>query len=147
MPELPDVTVYVEALERRITGHRLEDIRLSSPFVLRTVAPPLAEANGKRVVGVRRLGKRIVIALESEIFLVLHLMIAGRLRWLLPGAKPPARITLATFAFDDGALAFTEAGTRSAPRCTSPRARLRWRSLTGAASSSTTSMPPPSRRA
>jgi formamidopyrimidine-DNA glycosylase len=112
MPELPDVTVYVEALERRITGHRLEDIRLSSPFVLRTVAPPLAEANGKRVVGVRRLGKRIVIALESEIFLVLHLMIAGRLRWLSGGAKPPARITLATFAFDDGALAFTEAGTR-----------------------------------
>ena len=112
MPELPDVTVYVEALERRITGHRLEEIRLNSPFVLRTVVPPVAEAQGRRVTGVQRLGKRIVIALESEIFLVLHLMIAGRLRWLSGGAKPPARITLATFAFDNGVLAFTEAGTR-----------------------------------
>jgi formamidopyrimidine-DNA glycosylase len=112
MPELPDVTVYVEALERRIVGHRLEQIRLNSPFVLRTVTPALAEAHGRRVAGVRRLGKRIVIALEGEIFLVLHLMIAGRLRWLPGGAKPPARITLATFAFDDGVLAFTEAGTR-----------------------------------
>jgi formamidopyrimidine-DNA glycosylase len=112
MPELPDVTVYVEALERRLVGHRLEAIRLNSPFVLRTVAPALAEAHGRRVAGVRRLGKRIVIALEGEIFLVLHLMIAGRLRWLPGGTKPPARITLATFAFDDGVLAFTEAGTR-----------------------------------
>jgi len=112
MPELPDVTVYVEALERRIVGRRLAEIRLNSPFVLRTVAPLLAEAQGRRVIGVRRLGKRIVIALEGELFLVLHLMIAGRLRWLLPGAKPPARITLATFAFDNGVLAFTEAGTR-----------------------------------
>ena len=112
MPELPDVTVYVEALERRLIGQRLTEIRLSSPFVLRTVAPPLAEAQGRRVTGVRRLGKRIVIALEGELFLVLHLMIAGRLRWLLKGTKPPARITLATFAFDTGVLAFTEAGTR-----------------------------------
>ena len=112
MPELPDVTVYVEALERRIVGRRLAEIRLNSPFVLRTVAPPLAEAQGRRVIGVRRLGKRIVIVLEGELFLVLHMMIAGRLRWLLPGAKPPARITLATFAFDNGVLAFTEAGTR-----------------------------------
>ena len=112
MPELPDVAVYVEALERRIVGRRLGEIRLNSPFVLRTVAPPLAETQGRRVIGVRRLGKRIVIALEGERFLVLHLMIAGRLRWLLPGAKPPARITLATFAFDNGVLAFTEAGTR-----------------------------------
>jgi formamidopyrimidine-DNA glycosylase len=112
MPELPDVAVYVEALERRVIGHRLEEIRLNSPFVLRTVAPPLAEAHGRRVTGVRRLGKRIVIALEGEMFLVLHLMIAGRLRWLPKGTKPPARITLATFAFDTGVLAFTEAGTR-----------------------------------
>jgi formamidopyrimidine-DNA glycosylase len=112
MPELPDVTVYVEALERRVVGHRLEEIRLNSPFVLRTVAPPLGEVQGTRVAGVRRLGKRIVIALEGELFLVLHLMIAGRLRWLLAGVKPPARITLATFAFDNGVLAFTEAGTR-----------------------------------
>ena len=112
MPELPDVAVYVEALERRVVGHRLEEIRLSSPFVLRTVVPPIAAAQGRRVTGVRRLGKRIVIALEGEIFLVLHLMIAGRLRWLARGTKPPARITLATFAFDTGVLAFTEAGTR-----------------------------------
>jgi len=112
MPELPDVAVYVEALERRVVGHRLEEIRLSSPFVLRTVVPPVAAAQGQRVTGVRRLGKRIVVALENEIFLVLHLMIAGRLRWLARGTKPPARITLATFAFDTGMLAFTEAGTR-----------------------------------
>jgi formamidopyrimidine-DNA glycosylase len=112
MPELPDVTVYVEALERRVVGHRLAEIRLNSPFVLRTVAPPLGEAQGRLVAGVRRLGKRIVIALEGELFLVLHLMIAGRLRWLAEGAKPPARITLATFVFDSGVLAFTEAGTR-----------------------------------
>jgi formamidopyrimidine-DNA glycosylase len=112
MPELPDVTVYVEALERRAIGHRLEEIRLNSPFVLRTVVPPVAEAQGRRVTGVRRLGKRIVIALEGEIFLVLHLMIAGRLRWLARGTRPPARITLATFTFDTGVLAFTEAGTR-----------------------------------
>ena len=112
MPELPDVAVYVEALERRVVGHRLDEIRLSSPFVLRTVVPPVAAAQGQRVTGVRRLGKRIVVALENEIFLVLHLMIAGRLRWLARGTKPPARITLATFAFDTGMLAFTEAGTR-----------------------------------
>ena len=112
MPELPDVAVYVEALERRVIGHRLEEIRLNSPFVLRTVVPPIAEAQGRRVTGVRRLGKRIVIALEGELFLVLHLMIAGRLRWLPRGTKPPARITLAIFAFDTGVLAFTEAGTR-----------------------------------
>jgi formamidopyrimidine-DNA glycosylase len=112
MPELPDVAVYVEALERRVIGHRLQEIRLNSPFVLRTVVPSVAEAQGRRITGVRRLGKRIVIALEGEIFLVLHLMIAGRLRWLARGTKPPARITLATFAFDTGMLAFTEAGTR-----------------------------------
>ena len=111
MPELPDVVVYVEALERRIVGRRLEEIRLASPFVLRTAVPPIAEAQGRRVAGVRRLGKRIVIELDGELFLVLHLMIAGRLRWLVRGAKPPARITLATFAFDGGVLAFTEAGT------------------------------------
>jgi formamidopyrimidine-DNA glycosylase len=112
MPELPDVAVYVEALERRVIGHRLDEIRLNSPFVLRTVVPPVAEVQGRRVTGVRRLGKRIVIALEGEIFLVLHLMIAGRLRWLARGTRPPARITLATFTFDTGVLAFTEAGTR-----------------------------------
>jgi len=112
MPELPDVTVYVEALERRVIGRRLEQIRLASPFVLRTAVPAIAEAQGRCVTAVRRLGKRIVIELEGELFLVLHLMIAGRLRWLSPGTKPPGRITLVTFAFDTGVLVFTEAGTR-----------------------------------
>ena len=112
MPELPDVVVYVEALAQRIVGQRLEQIRLISPFVLRTALPPIADAAGRRAVAVRRLGKRIVIELEGELLLVLHLMIAGRLRWLPPGAKAPARITLAILAFDSGALVFTEAGTR-----------------------------------
>ena len=112
MPELPDVTVYCEALEERIGGEVLERVRLSSPFLLRTAVPPIGEAEGRRVVGVRRLGKRIVIALEGELYLVLHLMIAGRLRWLDPGTKPPGRITLAIFEFSSGRLAFTEAGTK-----------------------------------
>ena len=112
MPELPDVVVYVESLARRIVGQRLERVKLASPFVLRTVAPPLAEAEGRRVAAVRRLGKRIVLALEGQIYLVMHLMIAGRLRWLEGHAKPPARITLATFEFSTGTLAFTEAGSK-----------------------------------
>ena len=81
MPELPDITVYIEALERRIVGAALQDVRLVSPFLLRTVEPPLAAAAGRRVVGLRRLGKRIAIGLEDELWLVLHLMIAGRLHW------------------------------------------------------------------
>jgi len=112
MPELPDVTVYCEALEERIGGGVLERVRLSSPFLLRTAVPPIGEAEGRRIVGVRRLGKRIVIALEGELYLVLHLMIAGRLRWLDTGTKPPGRITLAIFEFSSGRLAFTEAGTK-----------------------------------
>src|SRR6266508_3599843 len=112
MPELPDVVVYVESLERRIVGERLDRVRLISPFVLRTVVPPLAAAEGRRVDAVRRLGKRIVISLEDELFLVLHLMIAGRLRWLERGNKLPARITLASFEFPNGTVAFTEAGSK-----------------------------------
>ncbi|MEP6998614.1 MAG: DNA-formamidopyrimidine glycosylase family protein, partial [Betaproteobacteria bacterium] len=112
MPELPDVAIYVEALERRIAGRRIEALRLTSPFVLRTAVPPIIDAVGRRVAGIRRVGKRIVIELEGELFLLLHLMIAGRLRWQQPATKPPARITLATFAFDTGVLVFTEAGTR-----------------------------------
>jgi len=112
VPELPDITVYVEHLERRIRSRELETIRLSSPFVLRTVVPPITEAEGRIVRGVARLGKRIVIELEDELYLVLHLMIAGRLRWLAPGAKLPGRITLAAFDFSVGRLAFTEAGTK-----------------------------------
>ena len=112
MPELPDVVVYVEALERRVIGQPLLHVRLANPFLLRTAVPPIASAEGKRVRGVRRLGKRIVLALEEELFLVLHLMIAGRLRWLEKGAKAPGRITLALFNFPAGTLAFTEAGTK-----------------------------------
>ena len=112
MPELPDIVVYVESLDRRIAGQRLDRVRLISPFVLRTVVPPLAAVEGWRVDAVRRLGKRIVICLEAELFLVLHLMIAGRLRWLERGQKLPARITLASFEFATGTVAFTEAGTK-----------------------------------
>jgi formamidopyrimidine-DNA glycosylase len=112
MPELPDVVVYVESVARRVVGRRLERIRLISAFVLRTAVPPIAAAESRQVDAVRRLGKRIVFVLEGEFFLIVHLMIAGRLRWLERGAKPPARITLALFEFADGTLAFTEAGTK-----------------------------------
>ncbi|TMH38218.1 MAG: formamidopyrimidine-DNA glycosylase [Betaproteobacteria bacterium] len=112
MPELPDVVVYVETLQRRIVGQTLERIRLVNPFVLRSAVPPIVEAQGKRVQEVRRLGKRIVIALEEELFLVIHLMIAGRLRWLDAVDKRAPRISLALFDFRRGTLAFTEAGTK-----------------------------------
>ena len=112
MPELPDVVVYIEALERRVIGRTLEHVRLLSPFILRTAVPPISSVEGKRVLRFRRVGKRIVLELEGELFLVLHLMVAGRLRWLSPGTRPPGRITLAVFEFADGSLAFTEAGTK-----------------------------------
>ncbi|MBL8516320.1 MAG: formamidopyrimidine-DNA glycosylase [Betaproteobacteria bacterium] len=112
MPELPDIVVYCESLEARIAGQVLANIRIVSPFLLRTFDPPLTAAHGKRVLGVRRLGKRIVLALEDDLHLVLHLMIAGRLRWLKPAAKPPGKITQAVFEFADGVLAFTEAGSK-----------------------------------
>jgi formamidopyrimidine-DNA glycosylase len=112
MPELPDVVVYIEALERRVIGRTLERVRLLSPFILRTAVPPITSVEGKRVLALRRVGKRIVLELEGELFLVLHLMVAGRLRWLSPGTRPPGRITLAVFEFADGSLAFTEAGTK-----------------------------------
>lgn len=109
MPELPDLTVYLESLEARIANRRLLRVRLLNPFVLRTALPPVQAAEGKAVKAVTRLGKRIVIELEGELYLVLHLMIAGRLRW---DGKPPKRITLALFEFDSGTLALTEAGTK-----------------------------------
>jgi formamidopyrimidine-DNA glycosylase len=112
MPELPDVVVYIEALERRVLGQTLNAVRLVSPFVLRTAVPPISSAAGKRIRNVRRIGKRIVLELEDELFLVLHLMIAGRLRWLVPPAKPPGRITLAVLELENGWLVFTEAGTK-----------------------------------
>jgi len=112
MPELPDVTIYIEALEARVLGKRLERVKLMNPFILRTAVPPISSAEGKRVTGMRRIGKRIVFVLEGPLYLVLHLMIAGRLRWLEPKAKPPGRITLALLEFESGTLAFTEAGTK-----------------------------------
>src|SRR3954454_2130361 len=99
MPELPDVVVYLEALERRILHQPLEAIRLISPFVLRSVDPPVTDVVGRRVTGLRRLGKRLVWALEGERFVLVHLMIAGRLRWAAQGGRPPGRIGLAAFDF------------------------------------------------
>jgi len=112
MPELPDVVVYLEALESRVVGRTLERVRLLSPFILRTAVPPISAAEGRRVLALRRIGKRIAFELEGELFLVLHLMVAGRLRWLSPGTRPPGRITLAVLEFADGSLVVTEAGTK-----------------------------------
>jgi formamidopyrimidine-DNA glycosylase len=113
MPELPDLTVYVERLEPRILGQPLERVRLANPFLLRTADPPIHAAEGKLVVGVRRVGKRIAVALEEALFLVFHLMIAGRLHWKEPpGARVPGKVGLAAFDFPTGTLLLTEAGTR-----------------------------------
>jgi formamidopyrimidine-DNA glycosylase len=112
VPELPDVTVYVEALRERIVGARLERLRLATPFVLRSVDPPLGDVVGRTVTGVRRLGKRIVVALDPDRFVVIHLMIAGRLHWKPAGTKVPARIGVAAFDVSTGTLVMTEAGTK-----------------------------------
>lgn len=112
MPELPDVTVYLEALEARIRGARLEGIRLANPFVLRSVDPSPAEVSGRTVTGLRRLGKRIVIALDRDLFVLIHLMIAGRLHWKEAGAKLPGKLGLAAFDFSSGTLTLTEAGSK-----------------------------------
>ena len=112
MPELPDVVVYLEALERRILQQPLDAIRLLSPFVLRSVDPPVGDVVGRRVTGLRRMGKRLVWVLEDERYVVIHLMIAGRLRWAPPGGRPPGRIGLAAFDFPTGSVLLTEAGTK-----------------------------------
>ena len=112
MPELPDVEAYLVALRPRILGARLERVRLANPFILRSVDPPPAAVTGRAVTGLSRLGKRIVIALEDERFVVLHLMIAGRLHWRAAGAKTPGKIGLAAFDFPAGTLVLTEAGTK-----------------------------------
>ena len=112
MPELPDITVYIEALESRIVGQVLERTRIAKPFLLRSVDPPISAAQGKRVTGLRRMGKRIVVELEDDLFLVIHLMIAGRLRWVPAGAKVPGKIGLAAFDFSSGTLILTEAGSK-----------------------------------
>src|ERR1700716_926862 len=112
MPELPDITVYIEALESRIVGETLERTRIPKPFLLRSVDPPISAAQGKHVIGVRRMGKRIVVELEDDLFLVIHLMIAGRLRWVPTGTKMPGKIGLAAFDFPNGTLILTEAGSK-----------------------------------
>src|SRR4051812_1152697 len=112
MPELPDVTVYLEALAARVSGRKLLGVRLASPFVLRTFDPPLSAAAGKKVLGLRRVGKRLVLELEGELFLVIHLMIAGRLRWLDAGAKIPGKVGLAAFDFDSGTVVLTEVASK-----------------------------------
>lgn len=112
MPELPDIVVYIESLRPRVDGRVLEHLRLFNPFLLRSVEPPIQDAVGRRVIGLRRLGKRIVFDLQDDLFLVLHLMIAGRLHWKPRGAKPPGKIGLAGFDFDTGTLMLTEAGTK-----------------------------------
>ena len=112
VPELPDIEVYVEALAARVLRQPLQRIRLTSPFLLRSADPPVAEAEGRQVLAVRRLGKRVVLALDGELFVSLHLMIAGRLHWKEPGARPPGRVGLAAFDFPPGTLVLTEAGTK-----------------------------------
>ena len=112
MPELPDIAAYLRALEPRVMGQALERARLGSPFLLRTVSPPIAQAEGRAVRGLRRIGKRIAIGVEGELWLVLHLMIAGRLHWRARGAKLAGRRSLAAFDFASGSLTLTEAGTK-----------------------------------
>jgi formamidopyrimidine-DNA glycosylase len=112
MPELPDITVYIEALERRVDGQVLRAIRVNSPFLLRTFEPLLSAAEGKRVRGLKRIGKRIAIGLEGDLWLVLHLMIAGRLHWKNAGTKLTGKQNLAAFDFDAGTLTLTEAGSK-----------------------------------
>jgi formamidopyrimidine-DNA glycosylase len=112
MPELPDIAAYISALEPRIVGKPLQRVRLASAFLLRTVQPPVADVEGKAVLEVRRIGKRIAIGVESDLWLVLHLMIAGRLHWRPAEAKLAGRQTLAAFDFSDGSLVLTEAGSK-----------------------------------
>jgi len=112
MPELPDITVYLEALEQRLLGTRFEGAHIAHPFLLRTVEPPLSALFGRRVTALRRVGKRVAIGFEGDHWLVLHLMIAGRLHWFAAGKRKGARAVLASFTFETGTLTLTEAGTR-----------------------------------
>ena len=112
MPELPDVLLYIESLRPRIVNQQLERVRLASPFVLRSVTPPISSINGRIVRGLRRLGKQIVMEFEGDFFLVIHLMIAGRFQWKDRGAPIPARLGLAAFDFPAGTLLLTEAGSK-----------------------------------
>ncbi len=112
MPELPDITVYIEALASRVLNQPLEQLRVANPFLVRTPDPPVSTAEGRRVVSLSRMGKRIVMGLEGELFVVLHLMIAGRLRWRARGAPIPGKAGLAAFDFPTGTLIVTEAGSK-----------------------------------
>jgi len=112
MPELPDVVLYIEHLKARVLDQPLVGVRLGTPFLVRSVDPPLAEAVGRRVVGFRRVGKRIVFELEGDLFLVFHLMIAGRFHWRPPGARVPGKVGLAAFEFPTGTLMLTEASSK-----------------------------------
>lgn len=112
MPELPDIAAYLAALEPRILNRTLLSVRVGSPFLIRTVDPPVTSAAGRKVTSLRRVGKRVAIELDREIWLVIHLMIAGRLHWKKPGTKLASRRDLAAFDFEDGVLTLTEAGTK-----------------------------------
>jgi formamidopyrimidine-DNA glycosylase len=112
VPELPDILLYLRALEPRIVGQRVTAVRLANPFLLRSVDPPLSAIEGRPVVGLRRLGKRVVVEADGELFLVFHLMIAGRFRWKLPGAAIPGKVGLLALDFENGTLILTEAGSR-----------------------------------
>ena len=129
MPELPDVCVYLEALERQVVGRVLERIRLASPFVLRSYDPPLDATFGRTVLGLRRIGKRIVFDLGDELYIVVHLMIAGRFHWRAPGQKGMGKIVLATFEFPHGTLFFTEAGSKKRASLTVVRGDAALRAL------------------
>ena len=111
MPELPDITVYIERLQALVQGHVLQRVRVLNPFLLRTAVPPIASVEGRCIEGVERLGKRVVLAFDGGLLLVIHLMIAGRLRWLKVGDKLPGKLALAALEFDNGQLVLTEAGT------------------------------------
>src|SRR3954466_6364689 len=112
MPELPDITIYLDALAARVLRQPLERLRIGNPFIVRTIEPPVAALEGRRVVALRRLGKRIVFAMDGDLFLVLHLMIAGRLRWRDRGAAIPGKVGLAAFDFPTGTAILTEAGSK-----------------------------------
>jgi formamidopyrimidine-DNA glycosylase len=112
MPELPDVLLYIEALKPRVLNQTLERVRLASPFVVRSVAPPISSLNGRTVIALHRLGKQIVFEFDTELFLIIHLMIAGRFQWKETGAKIPGKLGLAAFDFSTGTLLLTEAGSK-----------------------------------
>jgi formamidopyrimidine-DNA glycosylase len=112
LPELPDILLYLHALRPRIVGRRVQGVRLASPFLLRSIDPPLSAIEGRAIVGLHRLGKRVVIEAEGEVFLVFHLMIAGRFRWKPPGTGIPAKVGLLALDFEHGTLVLTEAGSK-----------------------------------